>query len=311
MLTRRQRLPSMNALLAFEAAAIRLSFARAASDLHVTPAAVSQQIRTLETDLGVKLFARTGRGIRLTETGRAWLPEVRRCLERIKLTVELAKEHASNVLTITVAPSFASRWLMGRLYRFSERYPEISVRVIATPEVIDLRGHDVDLAIRFGPGGYPGLVVERLLPEFLVPMCAPELIDSRRRRSHPNDLERHTLIHDDSLTATGGGWPLWLHAARADRVNASRGPRYSLADIAMQEAIAGRGVVLARWQLAANDLREGRLVCPFDLAIESPHSYFLVAQHESAGLAKVVAFRNWLLREAAMIEPPKVTVIQH
>lgn len=305
----RQNLPSVTAFQSFEAAALRLSFSQAAADLNVTPAAISQQIRSLEIQLGVKLFARTGRGIRLTETGKAWLPEVRRCLERITRTVEAAREHASNVLSITVAPSLASRWLMGRLYRFSERHPEISVRVIATPEVIDLHEQDVDLAVRFGPGGYPGLVVERLMPEFLVPMCAPGLIALDWPDRHPNDLARYTLIHDVSVTADGG-WSLWLQAAKADRVNPSRGPRYSLADIAMQEAIAGRGVTLARWQLAVADLREGRLVCPFDLAIECPFSYFLVTKPESTDIAKVNAFRDWLFQEAALIEPPQIKVVR-
>jgi len=306
----RPHLPSIVALQSFEAAALRLSFSQAAADLNVTPAAISQQIRALEGQLGVKLFARTGRGVRLTDVGKAWLPEVRRSLDRLARTVAAAREHATNVLGITVAPSFASRWLMGRLFRFGERHPEISVRVIATPEVVDLYEHDVDLAIRFGPGDYPGLTVERLMPEFLVPMCAPGLMTPDWPARHPSDLARYTLIHDDSVGAADGGWPLWLRAAKAGRVDALRGPRYSLAEIAMQEAIEGRGVVLARWQIAAADLRAGKLVCPFDLAIECPYAYFLVTRPESAGVAKVAAFRDWLFREVDPVEPPKVTVVR-
>lgn len=299
-------LPTVKALQAFEAAARRLSFRDAASELNVTPAAISQQIRALETDLGIRLFARTGRGVRLTETGADWLPEVRRCLELLRRTVEAATARAADVLAITLAPSLASRWLMGRLYRFSEREPDISVRVVATPEVIDLADSDVDLAIRFGPGAYPGLSVERVMPELLVPMCAPGLIEPG---ADPNVLERHTLIHDDSISGGGGGWSLWLRAVGATRVDPRRGPRYSLADIAMQEAIAGRGVVLARWQLAAQDLAAGRLVCPFDRGIESPYAYYLVTRPEMRQAAKVVAFRDWLLGEIATVPTPAFAVI--
>lgn len=305
----RNQLPSVKALQAFEAAARRLSFSQAAVELNVTSAAISQQIRGLELQLGVKLFARPGRGVRLSETGKAWLPEVRRCLECIKYTAEFANQHSSKVLSITVAPSVASRWLMGRLHRFSEKHPEISVRVIATPEVVDLHQQDVDLAIRFGPGGYQGLLVERFLPEFLVPMCAPALLNNGPPLDQPDDLANHTLIHDDSVTIAGGGWPLWLHAANAIQVDATRGPRYSLADIALQEAIDGRGVVLGRWQLAAQDIRAGRLVCPIDLSIESPYAYYFVTQHELMQTAKVVTLREWLFQEAATIERPDVAVV--
>lgn len=300
----RRHLPSITALRAFEAAAENKSFVKAAAQLHVTPAAISQQLRALEALLKVKLFQRVGRSVRLTEAGRRWLPEVRGCLDGIERAIERVEGHAGSALTITVAPSLASRWLVDRIHGFTEVQPDISVRMLATPEVIDLRSQEVDLAIRFGPGRYPGLVVERLLSEYLVPVCAPGLLARGPPLAAPADLRHHTLIHDESVSVPGGTWQLWLQAVGAPPVDAHAGPRFSLAELALQAAIRGRGVVLARWHLCVDDVRAERLVAPFAQYIDCPFAYYVVSTPELHDSPPVAAFREWLFAEAANVIPP-------
>lgn len=301
------RMPSLRALRAFEASARLLSFAKAAAELHVTAAAISQQVRALESMIGLTLFSRSGRSVRLTEAGERWLPEIRECLDNLYRAVEHAREHAVGTLSITVAPSFASRWLMRRLYRFNDGNPDVTVRVIATPELIDLRSTDVDMAIRFGSGRYPGLEVEKILPEYLIPMCSPSLLKAGGTFSGPDDLQGFTLIHDDSIPVEGGAWRQWLGAAGPNAVDAKLGARFSLADLALQAAIDGQGIVLARWQLARSDVEAGRLVCPFETFVEAPYSYYLVTRPELRKTAKVASFWDWVLDEAAAAAGKPVT----
>ena len=300
------RLPPLNSLRAFEAVARRLSFSRAAEDLHVTPGAVSQQIRSLEQQLGESLFERTRRSVVLTETGMRMLPEIQSGLETLARALSgRTAPSGGKTLTISVAPSFASKWLLPRLTGFSERHPDIDLRISATVGLADFRRDGVDLAIRLGRGNYPGLYVERLFGETLAPLCAPRLITAKGRPGKPDDLKKHRLLHDTSIPgeAEQSAWERWLDLAGAKHVPARRGTRFSLAEHAMQAAIDGAGVVLGRMVLAEADLAAGRLVQPFKPVLPLDVSYYLVMPETSLRRNEVQAFREWLfgtLKRAAL-----------
>lgn len=300
----RRHLPSFTALRAFEAAAECENFVQAAAQLHVTPAAVGQQIRSLESLVGVKLFVRAGRSVRLTTAGRQWLPEVKASLDNIQSVVEKVQGKSGQVLTITTAPSLASRWLMERLHHFTDAHADLSVRVLATPELVDLRSDGIGLAIRFGPGDYPGLIVERLLPEYLIPVCAPSLLADGPQLETPSDLRHYPLIHDESISLPGGCWRLWLNSVGAQKIDAESGARFGLADLALQSAVHGHGVVLARWQLCSGDVRAGRLMVPFPQYVDCPYAYHVVTTPELHMNPEVSAFREWLFTEAAKARAP-------
>lgn len=291
------RLPPLSSLRAFEAVARRLSFSRAAEDLHVTPGAVSQQIRFLEQHLGETLFARTRRSVALTEAAMKMLPEIQAGLETLSraLSSKTAAQSAK-ALTISVAPSFASKWLLPRLPDFSDQHPDIDLRISATVGLADFKRDKVDLGIRLGSGPYPDLHTELLFGEALAPLCAPELLEAKGRLRKPDDLRKHRLLHDTSIPGDTeqSSWERWLSLAGAKHVPAHRGTRFSLADLAMQAAIDGAGVVLGRMVLAEGDLGAGRLVRPFKVILPLDVSYFLVMPKGSMRRAEVQIFRDWL-----------------
>jgi len=289
-------LPPLSSLRAFEAVARRLSFSRAAEDLHVTPGAVSQQIRLLEDLLGTSLFARTRRSVALTETGIRMLPDIQLGLEMLARAVSSeTAPSGGKTLTISVAPSFASKWLIPRLTDFSDRYPDIDLRISATVALADFRRDKIDLAIRLGRGNYPDLHAEPLFTESLTPLCSPELLKRKGPLRYPDDLRKHQLLHDLSLPGqeVQSAWERWLDLAGVKNVSARRGTRFSLAELAMQAAIDGAGVVLGRTVLAEGDLAAGRLVRPFKLTLPLEWSYFLVTT-KSGRRQEIECFRDWL-----------------
>lgn len=295
-----RHLPPLSALRAFEAVARHLNFTKAADELHVTPAAVSQQVKVLEDHLGTALFRRTKRSVALTDAGRVILPDVQAGFEWFGRALDKVSTHAATkTLTISVAPSFASKWLLPRLGRFSALYPEIDIRISATMTLVDFRKDEADLAIRFGKGPYPGVDVEKLFPEALTPMCSPNLLNGKHPLKTPDDLRHFRLLHDVSIP--GGDrqlwWVQWLTAARAIKVNPNRGPRFSLAELALQAAIDDGGVVLGRVALAADDIAAGRLVCPFEFMMPLDVNYFLVLPVHNRHRAEIGAFRSWLRAE--------------
>jgi LysR family glycine cleavage system transcriptional activator len=291
-----RNLPPLGSLRAFEAVARRLSFSKAAQDLHVTPGAVSQQIRVLEEALGEKLFERTRRSVALTETAMQMLPDVQSGLETLRRAFTRTSTVTENSLAISVAPSFASKWLMPRLAQFSRRHPEIDLRISATVALTDFKRDKVDLAIRLGRGDYPNLHSERLFGEALAPLCAPSLLKSKRDLKKPGDLSRHHLLHDTSIPGENDrpAWERWLELAGASGVPARRGTRFSLAELAMQAAIDGSGVVLGRLALAESDLATGRLVRPFKPILPLEVSYYLVMPKGNVERQDVKYFRDWL-----------------
>lgn len=295
-------LPPLNSLRAFEAAARHLSFTKAAEELHVTPAAVSHQIKALEEQMGVPLFRRLTRALRLTEAGQAALPPLRDGFDRLADAVDLLRAHQeSGVITVSVEPSFAAKWLVPRLDRLRVAHPDLEVRLDATDRLADFQRDNVDLAIRYGGGDYPGLQVDRLLSEEIFPVCSPKLRDGPAPLAQPDDLRHHTLIHldwdlEDVAAPT---WRMWLLAAGIHDIDFTRGPVFSMKSLALQAAIEGQGVALASSVLVSDDLAAGRLVMPFDLSVCDPlnFAYHIVVPKRTADLPKVAAFRGWLLSE--------------
>ncbi len=290
-----RRLPSLDALRVFEAAARYLSFTQAADELHVTQAAVSQRIRSLEESLGVPLFKRLNRALLLSDDGQALYQPVRDALDQMADAVErLTESEQTGVLTVTTLHSFASTWLVPRLKRFRERHPEIDVRITTSDGLVDLNREDVDVAVRYGRGDWPGLLVVRLMTEEVFPVCSPDLLGKGPSLEKPSDLARHTLLHDDMQA----DWGTWLMAAGAPEVDHARGPWFFHSNLVIQAAVAGEGVALGRSVLVADELASGRLVKPFDVSLPVEFAYYVVSPRATKDRPKVKAFRQWLLEEA-------------
>ncbi|NNG04316.1 MAG: transcriptional regulator GcvA [Inquilinus sp.] len=289
------RLPTLNALRAFEAAGRHLSFTRAAEELHVTQAAVSHQIKSLEEQLGMRLFRRGPRGLLLTDVGQTYLPEVRDAFAKLTAaTQRLRARDAHGAITVSVLPSFASRWLVPRLPRFRSANPEIDVRVAADDHLVDFDRDDVDVAIRYGRGDYPGLRTDRFMTEELFPVCSPALLNGDPPLERPEDLARHTLLHDDMRL----DWRMWLMAAGVEGVDPHRGASFNSSTLVLQAAVDGQGVALGRSALAGDDLAAGRLVRPFAVSLPAEFAYYIVCPEHTADRPSIRTFRHWLLGEA-------------
>ena len=294
-----RRLPPLNALRAFEAAGRHLSFSRAADELNVTPGAVSQQIKLLEDTVGAPLFVRDPRGLQLTEAGGAALPSLSDGFDRLAAAARLMTERTGpRRVTVSAAPSFASKWLVPRLDRFQAEHPDTDVYVHADMALADFASGEADLAVRYGQGAYDGLESVRLMAERIVPVCAPGLITGDPPLKAPADLARHTLLHDEGQGEDAPSWPMWLRAAGV-AADGTRGPRFNQSSLAIEAAVAGKGVALAKSALAEADLVAARLVIPFDLATPTDFAYWVVHPAAKAALPEVAAFKAWLLAEAA------------
>jgi LysR family glycine cleavage system transcriptional activator len=290
-----RRLPPLNGIKSFEAAARHESFTRAAEELCVTQGAVSHQVKALEATLGIKLFNRERQRLAITEAGREYLAVVRDALDRIAVgTDRLVQRQSAGVLTVSTSPNFAAKWLVHRLGRFAEAHAGIDLRVSASLEHVDFAREDIDLAIRHGNGHWPGLSVTRLCVEELFPVCSPKLTGGRKPLRSPADLRHHTLLHVDSRA----DWNTWLEAADVTDADVSRGPVLNQASMAIDAAVDGQGVALARTALAARDLLAKRLVRPFALALKVPYAYWIVCPKATSALPKMTMFRDWLLAEA-------------
>lgn len=308
-------LPPLQSLRVFEAAARHLSFKRAAEELHVTPAAVSHQIKALEDYLGVTLFHRLTRALELTETGRAMLPKIQEGFECLALAVESTRRDSPRrSLRVTLPPSFATRWLMPRLQAFAAAHPEIDLTIttrLATIDVSDpatlendlmpLREDRDDLEIRYGTGHYPGLRADLIFPVDYVAICNPRFLTAKRPLRHPQDLRYHLLIHDDTIPQRSErpSWPEWLKSAGASEVDAERGPRFANSGLALDAAKDGLGIALAPRPLIAREVAAGHLAIPFDVAMPSRYAYYVVTPQASAERPEIRQFRDWVLAEAA------------
>lgn len=305
-----RRIAPLNALRAFEAAARHLSFSKAAEELHVTPAAISHQIKALEDYCGTSLFRRMTRALLLTDAGQAALPSLREGFDLLAgASALLARPREDHVLTVSAAPSIAGKWLVTRLERFRMKEPAIDVRLDAANHLTDFDRDGVDLVIRYGGGNYPGLHVEPLFETNVVPVCSPELLRGPNPLREPADLARHTLLHVSwsSQDVTWPIWRMWLLAAGVEGVDTERGPRFNDLGLVMQTAIAGHGVALVPTVLTADDLAAGRLVRPFELSVPTDFGYYIVCPKEKMKEPKVAVFAAWLREEAAMMAAESVS----
>lgn len=292
------RLPPLNSVRAFEAAARHLSFKRAAEELFVTPAAVSYQIKILEDFLGIELFVRENRLVLLTQAGQRCYSDIKSGFEQIAKGIEKAQaEQKSGILTVSAGPAFTVKWLAPRLHEFVEQYPDIDARVSASLSFADLRHDNIDAAIRFGNIPKGDIAIEELMGEVAIPLCHPNLLTGSNGFNSPKALAQHTLIHDDSLifNPKAPTWESCLREKGISEVDPSRGLRFNQADHALQAAIDGSGVILARRVLALPDIQAGRLVAPFpDWKIPTGMSYYFASLPEKASTYKVSAFRDWI-----------------
>lgn len=295
-----RRLPSLNAMRAFEAAARHLSFTRAAEELHVTQAAVSHQIKSLEEDLGMPVFRRLNRALILTNAGKSLFPAISEAMDIMTSAVDrLHQQDQSGELTVTTMDSFAATWLVPKLGRFRKANPDIDVRISTSDDSVDFARVNVDLAIRYGAGNWSGLYVERLMTEEVFPVCAPSLLQSGPALTCPADLKHHTLLHDDLRE----DWRMWLMANGQDSIDASKGPGYQHSNLVILAAEQGDGVALARSVLVQDAITAGRLVKPFDITIRGEYAYYVVCPEANLKRPKVKAFRDWLMQEADALKP--------
>jgi len=294
-------LPPLTALRAFEAAARLSSFTKAARELHVTPAAISHQIRGLEKHLGVTLFRRTTRKLVLTDQGQRAAEHLRDGFDRLARGVELLRTgNGGGSLTVSVTTAFASRWLVPRLGRFVRRSPDLDLRLRAGSQPVDFDHDDVDVAVRIGRGGFAGALAVPLFGESVAPLASPSFIRQHSIR-RPADLARVPLLHDDSMRRVGRlpGWAEWFRAANVRGVDAERGLHFDDGHLVLQAAADGRGVALGRLTYALDDLEERRLKMPFPPVLEMELKYYLLLPETRATEPAIMAFRAWMVQEAA------------
>lgn len=298
-----QDLPPLNALRVFAAAARRANFTRTAEDLGITQGAVSHQIRVLEDQLGLRLFHRQPRKTLLTHDGRHLAEALERAFGEIGAAIQRVKRaQDSNLLIVNALPGFAVKWLFPRLIRFDERHPEIDVQIHTNAQLPEFAAGEAHISLRYGLDDYPGLVAERLLDDEMFPVCSPALRDGEPPLHRPEDLRRHTLLHDD-IPHIGGrrpGWRDWLRRAGLEGLDPEAGRRFGQSNITLQAAIEGRGVALGRSALVDIDLAQGSLVEPFGPRLQTGYGHFIVYPRELAENPRVQAFRAWLHEEAGL-----------
>jgi len=286
------RLPPLRSLRVLEAAVRHENYTKAAGELNLTHSAVSHQIHALEENLGTRLLERAGRQMRATDLGRQLALDVRATLDTLAAAVERIRGNdSSNAITISCLPSFASAWLVLKIGRFLDRYPNIDLRLESSTSLADFRNDGVDIAIRFGTGNYDGLVSEKLFDDEVFPTMSPKLRRSSRVRV-PADLARVPLLRIRSQP-----WTPWLEAAGVNIPEPRRGPVFNDSELALQAAIQGQGAVLARGSLAVQRLRNGTLVAPFKQRIPSLQTCYLVYPKHHVSRPAVKLFREWLLEE--------------
>jgi LysR family glycine cleavage system transcriptional activator len=297
-----KRLPSLDSLRAFESAARHLSFTKAGEELHVTQSALSHRINALEDELGIKLFRRLTRKLELTPAGETLAAGVRRGLAEIsRAAAAIDRKSGAEPLTVSALPSFATRWLVPRLPRFRNICPDVEVRISADPALVNLQAGEADVAIRFGPGVYPGLHVVKLMTDGVFPVCSPRLLAERGAIDCPSQLAAWPLLHDmpTESDGSGSGWSHWLRHVGAEDLCNGEGLRFNQALLALEAAANGLGVALVRRSLIGDDLASGRLVRLLPQEAATTFSYFFVCLPEALDRPAIGAFCKWLMAEAA------------
>lgn len=289
-----KRIPPLNSLKAFEAAARHLSFTKAADELFVTQAAVSHQIKALEDYLSMKLFIRRNRTLLLTEEGQAYFLELKDIFKNLQEATErLLARGNKGAITVATPPSFASQWLVPRINRFSQAFPDIDVRIKAVDADEGFLSDDVDVAIYYGRGRWSGVQAYKLHNEYFTPLCSPMLFQGSKPLSSLADLRHHVLLHDSSRSA----WKNWLKEVGVVGVNVNQGPVFSHSMLVLQAAALGQGIALGNTIFARPELDAGRLVAPFDERVESREAFYLVCDEAQGELGKIAAFRGWILAQ--------------
>lgn len=291
-----RRLPPLNSLKVFEAAARHLSFTRAAEELFVTQAAVSHQIKSIEEFLGLKLFRRRNRSLLLTEEGQSYFLDIKDIFGAIAAATDKVLERSEKgALTISLPPSFAIQWLVPRLADFNQQEPDIDVRIKAVDSDDNFLTDDIDVAIYYGRGSWPGLRIDKLYQEFLIPLCSPSLMMSEKPLGSLADLKNHTLLHDTSRKE----WKQYVKNNGVEGINVNHGPIFSHSTMVLQAAVHGQGVALGNNVLAQPELDAGRLVSPFDEVLLSKNSFYVVCHESQADVGRIATFRDWMIAKAA------------
>lgn len=289
----------LNALRTFEAVASHMSFARGAQALHVTPAAVSTQIRALEQRLNQSLFHRHGRQISLTEAGRKLLPGVQRGLAELRRALEaISHDHLEGVLNLSMMPSFLQKWLMPRLPGFYSANPEIDLRINVDNTLVNFNQTDMHAAVRLGNGHWGGLKSVKLMDDWILPVCSRRLLKKIGPIRSMEELQKHDLLFAPSKV-----WDPWFR----EFGESSRDSRWSLLNDSISILMAaeqGEGIALTRWSLASRELEARRLVRPIDTVVKADWSHYFVAPPQYFDLPKVAAFRDWLLDHCKRFAPP-------
>lgn len=290
------RLPPLNALRSFEAAARHLSFTRASEELFVTQAAVSHQIKALEDFLGMKLFIRRNRTLLLTEEGQSYYLDIKEVFTGLhEATKRLHAMGAKGSITVALPPSFAVQWLVPKLSDFANKQPDIDVRIKAVDSDDGFLTDDVDIAIYYGKGRWSGLFAEKLYAEYITPVCSPMLFQSEKPLEELDDLRHHQLLHDTSRE----GWKSWIRQFNVLGVNVNQGPIFSHSMLILQAAALGQGIALVDSALARPEIAMGRLICPFEERMVTQRAYYLVCRESQAELKKIQAFKDWLLEQVS------------
>ncbi len=300
-------LPSLNGLRAFESAARHRSFTLAASELNVTQTAISHQIRRLEDQLGIPLFVRRNRTLALTREAEAYLPSIRTAFDDLRrATARLRRPEREGMLTVSTTASLAAKWLVTRVAAFQDANPGIEVRITTSPHLVDFQREEVDMAVRYGRGSWPGLRAQWLMAEDIFPVCSPSLLHGDKPLTCPEHLAHHTLLHS---TVSREDWQLWLTAAgQPVSLATRRGLSFDQSFMTIQAAVEGLGVALGRTPFVEADIAAGRLIVPFDVVLPADAGFYIVAPEQTADAPKIAQFRDWLigstLRPAARWRPP-------
>ncbi len=290
-----KRLPPLNSLRVFESAARHLSFTRAAEELYVTQAAVSHQIKTLEEFLGLKLFKRRNRSLLLTEEGQNYFSDMKDIFSSIQeATDKLLERSEKGALTISLPPSFAIQWLVPRLADFNRQQPDIDVRIKAVDKDEGSLVDDVDVAIYYGKGHWPGLRADKLYQEFLIPLCSPLLLNGEKPLKELADLANYTLLHDTSRQE----WKTFVKENDVAGVNVNHGPIFSHSTMVLQAAAHGQGIALGNNVLAQPEIASGRLVAPFDKVLMTDNAFYVVCHEKQAETGRIATFRDWMIDRA-------------
>ena len=309
--SRMTTLPSLNGLRAFEAAARYLSFTQAAVELNVTQTAISHQIRRLEEQLGLRLFKRGNRFLTLTPEGLDYLPSVRAAFDDLRrATARLNRYARDDILTVSTTPSLAAKWLVRRVAAFQDAHPRIEVRITTSTHLVDFHREQVDMAVRYGRGHWPGVEAHWLMAEDIFPVCSPTLLKGVKPLNRPEDLAHHTFLH---ASASREDWQLWLTAAGLPAgLAARRGLTFDQSFMAIQAAVEGLGVALGRTAYVEADIAMGRLVVPFDVKLPVDAGFYIVAPEGTGEAPKIRLFRDWLIASVApgAVAPPPESVME-